>query len=128
VGHHQQDWTPSPEYKATASIVKAEDDPEEFPRLRQAQLESFAATDEFAEAWSAADYRCTEEERHLRLVLVINLESDDEAGMSSRPRGRLGDAGQGCNSYLPQPKEEEPDDDEDYAAAMYRRLRQKKIN
>ncbi|KAK1665542.1 hypothetical protein QYE76_053701 [Lolium multiflorum] len=46
----QHEWTPPPEYKA-------KDDPEEFPGMRQAQLESFAATDEFAEAWSAADHR-----------------------------------------------------------------------
>jgi hypothetical protein len=33
----QCEWTPPPEYKVVASIVKAEDDPEEFPRMRQAQ-------------------------------------------------------------------------------------------
>jgi hypothetical protein len=53
----QREWTPPPEYKAVASIIKADDDPEEFPGMRQAQLESFAATDEFVEAWSAANYR-----------------------------------------------------------------------
>jgi hypothetical protein len=36
--------------------------------------------------------------------------------MSNRPGGRRGDAGQGCNSYLPQSKDEEPDDGEYYAA------------
>jgi hypothetical protein len=36
----QREWTPPPEYKA-AAIVKAEDDPEEFPGLRRAQLKSF---------------------------------------------------------------------------------------
>ncbi|KAK1680721.1 hypothetical protein QYE76_041569 [Lolium multiflorum] len=96
--------------------------PEEFPGLRQAQLESFATTDEFGEAWSAADHHCAEEERSRRLSLVINLDSDDDTGQSSRPHRRCDDAGQ-CCSYLPQPKKEEPsDEDEDYAAAMYRRL------
>ena len=46
----KREWTPPPEYKAVASIVKAEDDPEEFPGLRRAQLESFQETDEFVEA------------------------------------------------------------------------------
>jgi ribosomal protein S1 len=32
----RREWTPLPEYKAAASIVKAEDDLEEFPGLRQA--------------------------------------------------------------------------------------------
>jgi hypothetical protein len=32
------------------SIVKAEDDPEEFLGLHRAQLESFQETDEFVEA------------------------------------------------------------------------------
>ncbi|KAK1626942.1 hypothetical protein QYE76_001257 [Lolium multiflorum] len=73
----QREWTPPPEYKAAASIVKAEDDPEEFPGLRQAQLESFSATDEFTEAWSMADHRRAEEERRRRLCLVINLDDGD---------------------------------------------------
>jgi hypothetical protein len=30
----QREWTPPLEYKVAASIVKAEDDPEEFPGLR----------------------------------------------------------------------------------------------
>jgi hypothetical protein len=30
----QREWTPPLEYKAAVSIVKAEDDLEEFPRLR----------------------------------------------------------------------------------------------
>jgi hypothetical protein len=94
----------------------------EFPGLRQAQLESFAVTDAFAKAWSAADYRITEEERRHRLGLVIDLDGDDDAGPSTWPRGRRGDAGQGCNSYLPQPKEEDPEDGDDYATAMYRPL------
>jgi hypothetical protein len=55
------------------------------------------------------------------LILVINLDND-EAGPSKKPHGRRDDAGQGCSSYLPQPKEVEPDDDEDYMAAMYHRL------
>jgi hypothetical protein len=60
-----------------------------------------------------ANYHGEEEDHCRRLGLVINLDDDDEAGSSSRP---CGDAGQGCSSYLPQSKEE------DYAAAMYRRL------
>jgi hypothetical protein len=90
--------------------------PEEFPGLRQAQLESFAATDEFGEAWSATDHCRAEEERRRRLNFIINLDSDDDTGRSSRLRRRRDDAGQRC-SYLPQPKKEE-----DYAVAMYRRL------
>jgi hypothetical protein len=74
---HQREWTPPPKYKAVASVVKAE-----FPRLRQAQLESFAATDAFAEMWSASDYRREEEEHHRRLGLIINLDEDDEATLS----------------------------------------------
>jgi hypothetical protein len=90
---------------------------------RITQLESFTETNAFTEAWSAVVYRREKEERHHRLGLVINLDDDDEVpGLSSRPRGRHGEAGQGCSSYLPQPKEEDPDDGEDYAAVMYRHL------
>jgi hypothetical protein len=96
---HQREWTPPPKYMAAASIIKAEDDPEEFPGLHQVQLESFAAMDKFTEAWSTADHLRAEEECRRRLFLVINLECDDDAGPSSRPRRRRGDAGQGC-SYL----------------------------
>jgi hypothetical protein len=117
----QREWTPPPEYKAAATIIKAEDGPEEFPGLRQDQLESFVATDEFAEACNAAYHRRAEEERRRRLGLVINLDIDDDAGQSNRPRGRRGDAGQGC-SYMPLPKEELDEEEEDYAAVMYRRL------
>jgi hypothetical protein len=117
----QREWTPPPEYKAAATIIKAEDGPEEFPGLRQDQLESFVATDEFSEACNAAYHRRAEEERRRRLGLVINL-NDNEADSSNRPRGRRGDVGQECSPYLPQPKEEEPDDGEDYAATMYHRL------
>jgi hypothetical protein len=53
----QREWTPPPEYKAAASIVKAEDDSEEFPGLHRAHLESLLATDEFVESWSVADHR-----------------------------------------------------------------------
>jgi hypothetical protein len=110
------------EYKVAVSVIKAEDDLEEFPGLRQAQLESFAATGEFTTAWSAADHCRVEEEHRRRLGLIINLDDDDDAGQSSRPRGRRGDADQGC-SYMPHPKKEETDDEEeDYMAAMYRRL------
>ncbi|KAK1667027.1 hypothetical protein QYE76_055186 [Lolium multiflorum] len=63
-----------------------------------------------------------EEDRRHHLGLVINLDSDDDVGQSSRPHGRRGDAGQGYN-YIPQLKKEEPDDDmEDYVVAMYHRL------
>jgi hypothetical protein len=55
-------------------------------------LESFVATDAFAKAWSAADYRVEEEERHRRLGLVIDLDGDDDVGPSTMPRGRRGDA------------------------------------
>jgi hypothetical protein len=45
-------WAAPPlKYKAAASIIKAENDSEEFPGL------PFVASDAFAEAWSAADYR-----------------------------------------------------------------------
>jgi hypothetical protein len=77
-----REWAPPAEYKAAASIVRAEDDLEDFPGLRQAQLESFAATDAFAEMWSASDYRREEEEHHRRLGLIINLDEDDEATLS----------------------------------------------
>jgi hypothetical protein len=53
----QREWTPPPKYMAAASIVKVEDDPDEFAGLRQTQMESLVASDAFAEAWSAADYR-----------------------------------------------------------------------
>jgi hypothetical protein len=104
-----------------ASIVTTEDNPEEFPGLRLAQLESFQATDEFVEAWSAADHHDMEEERCRRLGLVINLD-DDDTGQSSRPCGRHGDAGQGC-SYLLQPKEEPNDEEDNYARAWRQRRR-----
>ncbi|KAK1601226.1 hypothetical protein QYE76_018706 [Lolium multiflorum] len=78
------------------------------------------ATDEFVEAWSAADHRREEEDRHRRLGLVIN-QDDDDAGQSSRPCRRRGNTDQGCR-YLPQPKEEPNDEEDDYAAVMYRRL------
>jgi hypothetical protein len=117
----KREWTPPPDYKATTSIVKAEDDPEEFSGLRCAHLESFEATDEFVEARSAADHRREEEERCRRLGLFVNRDDDAHAGQSSRSRRRLGDTGQGC-SYLAQPKEEPNDGEDDYAAAMYRRL------
>jgi hypothetical protein len=35
---------------------------------------------------------------------------------------QTGDASHGCISYLPQPKEEDPDDGDDYATAVCRRL------
>jgi hypothetical protein len=60
-----------------ASIVKAEDDLEEFPGLRHAQLELFQETDEFVETWSAADHRRAESERCRHVGLVVNL---DDAG------------------------------------------------
>jgi hypothetical protein len=117
----QLEWTPPPEYKAVASIVKAEDDPEEFPGLRQAQLESFVAMDEFSEVWIVAYHRRAEEERRRRLSLVINLDNDDDVGQSNRPRKRRLDADQGC-IYLPQTKEDPNNEEEDYAAAMNRHL------
>jgi hypothetical protein len=46
----KREWTPPPEYKVVVSIVKAKDDPEEFPGLRHTQLKSFQETDEFVEA------------------------------------------------------------------------------
>jgi hypothetical protein len=54
--------------------------------------------------------------------MVVNLDDNDgPAGQSSRPHRRRGDTGQEC-SYLAQPKEEPSNEEDDYAAAMYRRL------
>jgi hypothetical protein len=91
---HQREWTPPPE---------------EFLGLLQAQLQSFVVMDAFAEAWSAADYHVAEEERCRRHGLIINL------GVTA--------AGLGCNNYLPQPKEGDAVDGEDYMKATYDRLR-----
>jgi hypothetical protein len=61
---------------------QAPDDPEEFPGLRAAEVESFnevqPGTLEFALAWSRQDAKRAEAERACRLGLCINLDDDDE--------------------------------------------------
>jgi hypothetical protein len=57
-----------------------------------------------------------------RFSLYINLDNND-ASLSSRPPCfRHEDPAQGCNSFLPQPKQDPNIEEEDYSAALYRCL------
>jgi hypothetical protein len=107
---------------------QAPDDPEEFPRLRAAEVESFneiqPGTLEFALAWSRQDAKRAEAERACRLGLCVNLDDDneDDAGPSWRCGGG-GNGGQGCSTWAP--KDEPSDDDDDGGGdynVFYRRL------
>jgi hypothetical protein len=105
---------------------QAPDDPEKFPGLRVAEVESFnevqPGTLKFALAWSRQDAKRAEAERARRLGLCVNLD-DDDAGPSWR-RGGDGNGGQGCSTWAPkdEPSDNDDDDGGDYNV-FYHRLR-----
>jgi hypothetical protein len=82
---------------------QAPDDPEEFPGLRAAEVESFNEVQpgilEFALAWSRQDAKRAEVERARRLGLCVNLDDDNED--DARPSwccGGSDNGGQSCNT------------------------------
>jgi hypothetical protein len=111
------------EYAMLQLEYQAPDDPEEFRGLKAAELASFnevqPGTMDFALAWSRRDAKKADAEQALRLGLCVNLDDDNDAGLSQR---RGGNDGQGCSAWVA--KDEAPSDDDgggDYKV-FYRRL------
>jgi hypothetical protein len=106
---------------------QALDNPEEFPGLRAAEVESFndvqSGTLKFALAWSRQDAKRAEAERARRLSLCVNLDDDeeDDAGPKWR-RGGGGNGGQGCSTWAPkdEPSDDDDDDGGDYSVFYHR--------
>jgi hypothetical protein len=98
---------------------QAPDDPEEFPGLKVAELASFnevqPGTLDFVLAWSRQDAKKADAKRARCLGLCVNLEDDNDAGLS---QWHGGDDGQGCSTWAA--KNDAPSDDDD--DVFYQRL------
>jgi hypothetical protein len=102
---------------------QAPDDPEEFPDLRVAEVESFnevqPGTLELALAWSRQDTKRAEGERARCLGLCVNLNNDDARPSWCRAGGN---GGQDCSTWAPKDEPSDDDDDGGDYCVFYRRL------